>query len=61
MSDQMPQDDDDAFDWLDAVNSDPDQDQDDDDDTSTGACDEMSHWDLGEPTLEDGAEDEEEE
>lgn len=58
-----PDDDDDDFcilDWLLGVNSDPDVDPDSDDDTSAGACDEMSHWDLGEMTLEDGDDEEEE-
>lgn len=59
---------DDYIDWmleqheaeLDGVNSDPDVDPDEDDDTIGHPCDEMSHWDLGEPTLEDGGEDDEE-
>ena len=61
MRGQMPHPDDDFLDWLLQVNSDPDADPDSDDDESPGVCDEMSHWDLGEPTLEDGLDDEEDE
>lgn len=59
-----PDDDDDEFcvlDWLFAVNSNPDVDPDEDDDTIGHSCDEMSHWDLGESTLEDGGEEEDDE
>ena len=45
-------------DFLDDVNSDPDVDPDEDDDTIAHPCDEMSQWDLGEPTLEDGGDEE---